>query len=212
MIFVQAANAALIGVEDHGDYFTDTTNGLDWYDVTLSVNRTYNDVVTQFGVGGDYEGWRYASSSELAMMVNVVTAIDTGVTSKGQYYGGENEQFYLLTELLGSTVDSYYLNLYGADYDSYHAGTYSGNFDATLGLLSDISNKSFNYSGYITDDDTDAGRYDMFMLLDTISPSYSDYGLGSYLVRDTVSSVSIPAILPLFLIGLVGFLVAQRRR
>lgn len=37
------ANAAFI---DSGTYLTDTTSGLDWLDVTASVNRTYNDVPT----------------------------------------------------------------------------------------------------------------------------------------------------------------------
>ena len=33
--------------------------------VTRSICRSYNDVSSQFGFGGDFEGWRYASPEEI---------------------------------------------------------------------------------------------------------------------------------------------------
>ena len=59
------ANAAII---DNGSYTTDTESGLDWLDVTLSINRSYSDVSSQFGSGGDFEGWRYATGIEFDMV------------------------------------------------------------------------------------------------------------------------------------------------
>lgn len=43
----------------------DMDNNLDWLDWTLSTNRSFNDVSTQFGVGGDFEGWRHATDAEV---------------------------------------------------------------------------------------------------------------------------------------------------
>ena len=68
LLFGSVANSAIISVTDPifgADSVTqDTVSGLDWLDVNLSVNRSYIDVSTQFGIGGDYEGWRYATVQE----------------------------------------------------------------------------------------------------------------------------------------------------
>lgn len=45
----QAASAAFI---DHGTYLTDAASGLDWLDVTASVNWSYTDVSGQLAAGG----------------------------------------------------------------------------------------------------------------------------------------------------------------
>lgn len=36
----------------------DTLANLDWLDLSESLGRNFNDVSTQFGIGGDFEGWR----------------------------------------------------------------------------------------------------------------------------------------------------------
>ena len=43
----------------------DTETGLRWLDVPISLNRSYNDVAAQFGAGGDFEGYRFATPSEV---------------------------------------------------------------------------------------------------------------------------------------------------
>lgn len=43
----------------------DTDTGLDWLDVTLSQNYSYDYVASQFGVGGEFEGFRYATLAEV---------------------------------------------------------------------------------------------------------------------------------------------------
>ena len=77
LFFARVAAADLIGVNDpsivgngmpslDGNNLTrDTESGLDWLDVTLSLGRSYNDVSTQFGAGGDYEGFRFATGPDL---------------------------------------------------------------------------------------------------------------------------------------------------
>lgn len=67
------ADAALIGINDplygagqDGQNITlDTDTGLQWLDVTLTTNRSYNDIAGQFGSGGDFTGWRHATAGEL---------------------------------------------------------------------------------------------------------------------------------------------------
>ena len=48
----------------------DTDTGLDWLDLTLSTNRSYDDVITQFGIGGDYSGFRHATVAEVIELWN----------------------------------------------------------------------------------------------------------------------------------------------
>lgn len=48
-----------------GSLTRDTSSGLDWLDLTLSTNRSYADVASQFGAGGDFEGFRHATLGEV---------------------------------------------------------------------------------------------------------------------------------------------------
>jgi len=52
------ANSAII---DNDTYTTVTSTGLDWLDLTETSNRSYADINAQLAVGGEFEGWRYAS-------------------------------------------------------------------------------------------------------------------------------------------------------
>lgn len=51
----------------------DTDSGLEWLDLNLSENRSYNDITgvdgsDEFAVGGDFEGFRYASVPEVEVL------------------------------------------------------------------------------------------------------------------------------------------------
>jgi len=48
-----------------GSITYDTTTGLEWLDVDLSINRSYDDVSSQFGEEGDFEGFRHATIEEV---------------------------------------------------------------------------------------------------------------------------------------------------
>jgi hypothetical protein len=56
------SQAALI---DLGNVTRDTNSGLDWLDATATAGMSYNDVSLQFGSGGAFEGYRYATLPEL---------------------------------------------------------------------------------------------------------------------------------------------------
>jgi len=58
----KVADATLI---DHGSFTTDTVTGLDWLDMTASVNMSYVGVSTQLGPSGTFAGYRYATVNEV---------------------------------------------------------------------------------------------------------------------------------------------------
>lgn len=63
------AQAALVSTDWHaqGDSLItrDTSTGLEWLDLTASVNRSYTANLTQFGSGGTFSGFRYATANEV---------------------------------------------------------------------------------------------------------------------------------------------------
>ena len=70
-----------------------------WLDLTHSTYRTVSDVTTQFGVGGNFEGFRYATRDEIeTLWNNAGIGVDTGATSVN-FTPATN----LLTDFLGIT-------------------------------------------------------------------------------------------------------------
>ena len=66
LCLVPGAVFAAIGPVDDpvfgsGAVTRDYDNWLDWLDWTLTTSRTYNDVASQLGPGGEFEGWRHAT-------------------------------------------------------------------------------------------------------------------------------------------------------
>lgn len=85
----------------------DTDTGLEWLDVNLSISRSFNDVSSQFGVGGDYEGFRYATVSDFNALFDHVVQIagnDSSLTKDDIYSVGSDVDIYI--EMLGTTGDA----------------------------------------------------------------------------------------------------------
>ncbi len=86
----------------------DTESGLEWLDLTQSIDRSFNDVSTQFGSGMDFEGFRYATyiewralmthadlfccgGSPLQVRFNAARALQNMIGfTMYMYYGGED--------------------------------------------------------------------------------------------------------------------------
>lgn len=65
---VSSVHAAIVSADDAVfgvDSVTIDDAGLEWLDLTKSTNRSYNTVLGQFGAGGEFEGWRYATTTEV---------------------------------------------------------------------------------------------------------------------------------------------------
>jgi hypothetical protein len=62
LFLTSATHAAMV---DNGSFTTDTSANLDWLDLTATRGMSYNQVSAELGEGGDFEGWRYATLSEV---------------------------------------------------------------------------------------------------------------------------------------------------
>jgi hypothetical protein len=51
-------------------FVSDTESSLDWLDARVTRNVSYNDVVAQMVPGGQFEGWRYATKTELVLLLH----------------------------------------------------------------------------------------------------------------------------------------------
>ncbi len=71
-VFIAVAIPSIVTAEiiDHGNFLTDTETQLDWLNITHSVNRSYEDISSQFDTGGEFEGWRYASIEEIRTLLH----------------------------------------------------------------------------------------------------------------------------------------------
>lgn len=100
-IFSGSVNAAIM---DNGTYATDTLTGLDWLDVTASMGRSYDDVASQFGLGGDFEGWRFATSAEfVTLMVNATGLAATEIANPYGYVLSNSDLMHNIVSILGNT-------------------------------------------------------------------------------------------------------------
>ena len=201
------SQAAII---DNGDYTSDTTAGLDWLDLTLTIGRSHDDISSQFGTDGDFEGYRYATAAELIAFVENATGIDNPMTGVGQSFtsGAGHE---ILISLLGSTADAYHQQLYGMSYSEYTG--LDENY--TIGILGDLYNDisdlytTDNYH-YASIGDNTAGGNDALYTANIVGGHIVFPNAGSFLVR--TSSVPEPASYALMGLGLLGLSLARRRK
>jgi hypothetical protein len=175
--------AAPLALIDEGQTTFDPNTGLRWLDITLSTNRTYNDVSSQFGVGGDYFGYRYATSEEVSILFQ-----NAGLPELA-YPGvpGYSAEAAALISLLGPTYgDTTFGYIYGITSTPYTVGSR---------YLAIVYN---THQGQIV------SAYYSHIQDDLASGPLNDHG--SYLVE----AVPLPASFVLFAIGL-GFLSLFRR-
>jgi len=187
------SNAALISMNDSifgdGSVTKDTDTNLDWLDLTISTNRSYGDLVgsdgsSEFIVGGDFEGWRYASLLEVqTLLANHGFPYINPNFNEVNNQRPENVSFYIsFVELFGETCAVGVVNC-------------NLNLTQTRGWIDGPTNTSvaelvydhFNNDAGINIFNTSPGPF-----IDT----------GSFLVRETV--VPIPASMWLFLSGLLS--------
>ena len=172
----------------------DTVSKLDWLDLTETNGLSYNYVSGQFGVGGQFDGWRYATNSEVVALWNnfgidlsagssyQVPGHDPAVVEAVGFLGNLAEYFSVTTldGVAGMTVD----------------GVASNMLD-TIGAATIISgNPLSDYTVY-----NPVGSF-------TVPTTYAFLHTGSYLVKSSV--VPVPPAAWLFGSGLLGLIGIAR--
>ena len=209
---------------DHGSYFSDTNSGLDWLDVTASVNRSYNDVFSHLGLGGDFVGWRFASSTEFNALLANWTGISTNTTGR-TITTGTSPSVDGLVILFGSTLDSKLLSTTGQTWDSARGFAEGEGIDFTLGMLSDLPSNiaTQRQVAAIWDNESNGSPLDFYNASHRQVFTNSINGdIGSFLVRQNSStgnnppgsatSVDEPGTLVLLALGLFGISMSRKLR
>lgn len=180
---------------DNGGSTLDTSTGLEWLDLTASTNRSYNDVASQFGAGGDFEGLRHATLVEVRHFF-VELGFPIGSSSTPSSTG-----MLQAIQLLGETNDANTSGLFDPT-DRVAAGWVDLYVDNPLVGL------SFAYLSQMSSTDSDvAGEF-------TVARAFAGATLsqrGHFLVRSTIS-VAEPGILALFGLGLISIGFAKRKK
>lgn len=113
-------------IVDLGTITRDTETGLDWLDVTETRGLSYNQVTAQMGVGGAYEGWRYATASEVDLLITHfgytrISFCNYGVTHCDFNLSGDRISVENIIKTLGDTRDAV-LDEIGHEYDTNDLG------------------------------------------------------------------------------------------
>lgn len=190
-------NAALVSTDWQmaGDNLItlDTDNSLEWLDLTVTADYSYNDINSKLGVGQEFEGWRYATSGEVTGLFD-----SAGGSADAPYDGataGHTAWVPALLSLWGTTSTS-------------------PNYSRSFFLLDDqYLDGPWHYYGSLTD-------YALSFDVGSDWAHIAEYGWtgdgtwdwqrGSALVRGNV--VPVPAAIWLFGSGLLGLIGVSRRK
>lgn len=187
-LFVSNANAALV---KNGNYFTDTSSNLDWLKWDLTSNLSYNYVSTQFALGGQFQGYRFATANEAETLLSLfgfeplnytntwVSAPVSAWNALADYMGydvyGGGQLVYGMVASIGTSAVTY-ANFRDPSYPYLSCG-----FQACTALWNYDKNRTYSF-------------------------------LGSFLVRESESQIPIPAPLTLIVLGLTAINYVRRRK
>lgn len=199
MVWGSVVNAVII---DHGRYLTDTQSGLDWLDVTSTVNMTPDQVNAELIPGGNYYGWRYATDIDLLNLI--VNFTDQNRPESG-YFEHNMDKIDELIELLGDTLQTYWIHFFGVPYP--------GVVSQTIGFTRNTHDPRFFISMIVNGDDDPVSSFNRdYSIINFRVDNWPTgfYDVGSFLVRD--SSINIPEPPPFILMTFFLLLLMIKTR
>jgi hypothetical protein len=138
LVLSTGVNAAIISADWHtaGDNLItqDTVSGLSWLDLTETTNISYNQMLLQVGVGGQFEGWTVASYSDAEELFD-------NAGGDGNYPGVQSalaSNLLPLWGVTGHTTDTTWFNV--SDISENPGSTSSGTFFDLDGFMTYSSN------------------------------------------------------------------------
>lgn len=192
LIFTSTANAALVSRDLYtaGDGLItyDTVSKLEWLDVAQTAARSWNDVSSQFGAGGDFAGWSYATRSQ-------TSALYTQLGFNWSFDFRPNDPSF-------RTSYNTLISLFGGE-----KTTSPGNYRFRAMYADPYSPTNPGWIPYVeitTSDQILGGRF----FVETHEQTPSALNINSYLVR---SEVPVPAAVWLFGSSLLGLAGLKRR-
>jgi hypothetical protein len=192
-----AANALLISADwktaGDGLITQDTASGLSWLDMTVTADKSYNTVSSQLGVGGSYEGWRYANDDEVAALYTAA-GVPVGFLQTDLTVFANAK--HLVDDLLGR------LNPVG-DYYHYFQAMLHGDNDSATEVTRAVVEVSVNLPAL---HQTNAG-----INWHTWDKTWTHRSVASFLVRETLR-VPEPSTMLLLSAGLFAVALTRRRR
>lgn len=227
-----------MNITDHGDYFTDNATALDWLDITKTLGRSYLDISSQLGTGGEFDGWRYARAAEFGQMWSNVSGDAITIHGTGEVirkeYGVELQE---LIQVLGNPSEQAFIRRgysSGCDFlqknSAWSCPHGSSDFVSARGLLFDdyTADAQYQYVAHIVNRDIVNPRSDM-AIPDKVATTFftpdtqSYVWLGSWLIRDSFSvthhsmaftqratAVPEPAPIALLAVGVICFRMARK--
>jgi hypothetical protein len=180
---------------NNNSFTTDTQTGLDWLDVTETVNQSYNEVRAQLEKDGKYYGFRYATAEEFNTFIGHYTGEIISQTQVRQVLPEEANIDYLM-RILGSTQKQ--AKRVRADSPAHYPEEHWARMlDSVTGItINGQSSSGYVYIGYSIlvksqDFGTDIWHYSTADINKYVDRNYRDPEVGSFLVRDTFGIQSL---------------------
>ena len=197
LVLSTSVNAAIISTDWHtsGDKLitTDTESGLNWLDLTETNGLSYNYVSSQLGVGGQFEGFRFATTDEaVALWANWSVNLADGAPSSA---AGLDLNVQAAAGILGNIHCELDCTYYPSGVFGLTAEEYGDTYHVQLGAYV-----------YTTDTTTTTAYWNATSHIQ--SNLASNVATGSYLV----TTVPVPAAAWLFGSGLLGLIGVARRK
>ena len=201
-LIATTANGAIVSVDSSFGSNTitrDTGTGLDWLDLTVTRDQSYNTVLARISQG-DLQGWTYATGMQFDALIGNFGGQSMGcihgLTAGNDYCGWSAANNGVVAVVL-----SYIGDLYGRN--------------QSIGLLGDpyiYSSPQGIFAAELNDYNIDlsATHDEIWTYQSFKSKDYQSPWVGSFLVRP--SEVPIPAAAWLFGSGLIGLIGLARRK